>query len=512
MPEPEARNSAAPEHDLRPLLDQELSRLGDKYRVALVLCDLEGRTRRDVAQQLGIPLGTLSGQLTTARRLLARRLARRGLVISAGALTAALSPRAASAGVSAPLVARVVQSATALAAGQAATAVVAAPVAALAEGVLKAMWIEKLKLTTALLVMAAILVGAVLLAQHPSVGRPLAILAGGENLPANGMMFGEPRVLELGDRGRRLAWSPDGKTLAVATIVESLFRRKSSAVRLWDVDAGQVRQTLAESPGGGLAFQSVAFSPDGKSIAGTVTEEVVRPGSREIRDVIKLWDARTLALQRRFEGESQLVCVAFSPDGRQVAGANPSQKTIGVWNVGTGTRARRLSTGEAQPWSVAFAPDDKTLVVGGQLTGGSGQIQVWDARAWKLKHVWKQAFYVNRVAFSLDGKMIAACGGGELVEVWSVEKADRLLSVKGNRRGQRTLAFSPDGRTVAAGAPDGKIRLWDVRTGTLQQTLEGHDDEVHAIAFSPDGKTLASTSQDQTVRLWPLVRRGAKAR
>src|SRR5262249_27358870 len=80
---------AAPEQalwrDLRPGLDQELRRLPGKYRAAIVLCDLEGKTRKDVAQQLGVPEGTLSGWLTRGRSMLAKRLARRGLAVSGGA-------------------------------------------------------------------------------------------------------------------------------------------------------------------------------------------------------------------------------------------------------------------------------------------------------------------------------------------------------------------------------------------------------------------------------------------
>ncbi len=77
MPEP-AMPEAAADGDLRLLLDRELSQLPDKYRVPIVLCDLEGRTRKEVARQLGVPESTVSGRLTTARRLLARRWRARG--------------------------------------------------------------------------------------------------------------------------------------------------------------------------------------------------------------------------------------------------------------------------------------------------------------------------------------------------------------------------------------------------------------------------------------------------
>src|SRR5262249_27053858 len=94
MPEPQALEQDTWK-DLRPLLDQELSRLPDKYRAAIVLCDLEGKTRQHGARQLGLPEGTLAGRLTRGRAMLARRLARRGLAASGAALAAVFAQEAA---------------------------------------------------------------------------------------------------------------------------------------------------------------------------------------------------------------------------------------------------------------------------------------------------------------------------------------------------------------------------------------------------------------------------------
>src|SRR5262249_14162267 len=83
--------------DLQPLLDQELSRLPDKYRVAIVLCDLEGKTRKEAAGQLAVPEGTLAARLARGRGMLAKRLARRGLAVSGGLLAAVFVQNAVSA-------------------------------------------------------------------------------------------------------------------------------------------------------------------------------------------------------------------------------------------------------------------------------------------------------------------------------------------------------------------------------------------------------------------------------
>jgi RNA polymerase sigma factor (sigma-70 family) len=139
-------------HDLEERLDHELSRLPDKYRAPVLLCDLEGKPRREAARQLGVAEGTLSSRLARARRLLAQRLSRRGRTLSAGALAVLLSREAVSAAVPAPLLTTTVKAATLLAAGQAAAAVVSAQVAALTEGVLKAMLLSKLKTVMAVVV------------------------------------------------------------------------------------------------------------------------------------------------------------------------------------------------------------------------------------------------------------------------------------------------------------------------------------------------------------------------
>ena len=146
--------------DVQPLLDQELSHLPNIYRAVVVLCDLEGRTRKEVARQLGVPEGTVAGRLARARSLLAKRLSRRGVAFSGGAL-AALVQNVAPAGVPDSVVASTIKAASLLAAGKAATSgAISVKVAALTEGVMKAMLFTKLKIATVMLLVAGVALSA----------------------------------------------------------------------------------------------------------------------------------------------------------------------------------------------------------------------------------------------------------------------------------------------------------------------------------------------------------------
>jgi RNA polymerase sigma-70 factor (ECF subfamily) len=118
LPEPPARETA-PWHDLRPLLDQELACLPSYYRAAVVLCDLEGKTHQQAARHLGWPVGTLVSRLSRGRRILAKRLTRRGLVLTGATLAALLSQNVSSAYLLTSLVSSTVQAGSPFGAGQA---------------------------------------------------------------------------------------------------------------------------------------------------------------------------------------------------------------------------------------------------------------------------------------------------------------------------------------------------------------------------------------------------------
>jgi RNA polymerase sigma factor (sigma-70 family) len=158
MPEPtvaEIRDA-----DWHSVLDEELSRLPDHSRHVIVLCDLEGMTRKEAARQLGIPEGSVASRLARARVLLAKQLTRRGVVFAGGSVAAVLAAGSASASAPPALVASTIEAANLVATGRTA-GVVSAKVAALTEGVVKAMFVTRIKSVLAVMLVVAALAGAV---------------------------------------------------------------------------------------------------------------------------------------------------------------------------------------------------------------------------------------------------------------------------------------------------------------------------------------------------------------
>jgi RNA polymerase sigma factor (sigma-70 family) len=143
--------------DLQHVLDQELTRLPERYRAVVLLCDLEGKTRKEAARQLGVPEGTVAGWLSRARAMLAKRLTRRGILLSGGSLAALLVEYGAPANVPAAVASSTIHAATLFAAGPVATGVIPTPVVALTEGVLKTMLLKKLKIALVVLLATGII-------------------------------------------------------------------------------------------------------------------------------------------------------------------------------------------------------------------------------------------------------------------------------------------------------------------------------------------------------------------
>jgi RNA polymerase sigma factor (sigma-70 family) len=448
MPEPAV---AAPDHgsDLQPLLDQELSRLPAYYRVPIVLCDLEGKTRQEAARHLGWPEGTVAGRLARARTMLAKRLTRRGLVMSSVTLAAVLSQNAVSACVPTSVLYSTIKFTHLFAAGQATAGIISPNVAALTEGVLRTMLMAKLKTGMAiLLAVAAVAIGVV-------------------TISASSQGPVEATAVRVNN--------------TVSTVDQDDPTRDAPEPKLADTFQGHTDTVL-----------SATFSPDGMTLAS---------GSGD--NTIKLWDVATGKERATIQGHTQPVwSVVFSPDGKTLASGS-WDGTTKLWDVGTGKeRAKLLGPGGWAVSCVAFSPEGKVLA-----SGSEGKtIQLWDVATGKEGATLQgHTGWVRTVAFSPDGKQLASGGHDMTVRLWDVATGKEQAVLKGHTNAVWTVAFRPDGQTLASGSSDMTIILWDMATKKEQATLKGHRCGVQAVAYSPDAQTLASASGDQTIKLWDVT-------
>lgn len=298
------------------------------------------------------------------------------------------------------------------------------------------------------------------------------------------------RTLEGSANQLSVVFGRDGRTLFTAGIAGS-----DDGIKVWDVATGkELRRFEGASP--------IALSPDGKTLASA-------DGST-ISDV-RLWDVASGAPLRTLKGlHFQVNSIAFSPDGKTVAGGaqdNRAFSTAKLWNVETGATRHTLTVTVASGdvVSLAFSPDGKVLA-----TGDSRTARLWNvATGSQLSVVAQDHCCANSLSFSPDGKILAIGHKDDTIALRDVESGRDLRTLKGIG----PLVFAPDGKTLATGdqsAFEAKnaatIKLWDVASGTELRTLRGRPDNgVESVALSPDGRTVAAGLQGDNIKLRDIV-------
>ncbi|MFJ6079943.1 WD40 repeat domain-containing protein [Streptomyces sp. NPDC092369] len=149
--------------------------------------------------------------------------------------------------------------------------------------------------------------------------------------------------------------------------------------------------------------------------------------------------------------------------------------------------------------SVAFSPDGRDVAGGGQ----SRTTRLWHVPTGQLR--WKAPGRTpyTVLEFSPDGAVLATTRGDTVVHLKDARTGEDLRLLEGQEHVARAVTFAPDGRTPAS-AHDAVICLWDAETGDQLLALNAHTGPVECLAFSPDGRTLASGGHDRVIRLWDV--------
>jgi RNA polymerase sigma factor (sigma-70 family) len=488
--------------DLGPVLHEELARLPGWYREAIVLCDLRGVPRAEAAGQLGIPEGTLSSRLANGRKKLADRLARRGVALSAAAVPVALGEARAAPPVPDPLVSKT----CGLVADWAAGGAVPGAVAGLAKG--------GFPVRTTVLVgvmVTALAAGGVVLAgrqddppQPTDPPKPVVnAVAEAATVPpqkpdekAPGFTS-RPQLRRAADlpvsQVHDVAWSPDGKRLAVSGSRDAAKRSPPHVALVIGLpDAATVWPEIDLGKRGRL----VGFTPDGKRLITDVREYNLVSGFHQLR----YWEEEVAG------GEGVPGPAGPGP------GPGPGGSVRGVAQI------RTVDLDADQTHGYAFSADGKTFrTVYRQPTreGRPGVLEVREvsAETGRTRKTGFGLYEPDYVAYALsdDGKRLAKLSTDNQIALYDVDRGAKLWDrapkfdaiPRGTPEQNATVAFSPNGKRLAVTRGLGRPVVLNADTGDPLPPLEGAE-HVFTVAlrsgFSSDGRLLALTGTRYVAR------------
>ena len=357
-----------------------------------------------------------------------------------------------------------------------------------------------------------------------TLGNSLTVAIGQDGILATGDADGNILLWQVADGRqlltcqqqtgsiRSLAFSPDGTTLASSSDDQN--------VKLWNVSTGEWLKTWIGHTG---RVNCLCFSPDGRTLASGSDDYTVR-----------LWNVSSMQCLHILQEHTERVhTLTFSPDSCLLASGSEDQ-TVKLWDTNTGQSLRNFTGNSNWILAVAFVQlkrtrqDDssagfdseisvrlsahaevRTAVLQRGTSGQGDQGQGLPNPTREQDRNEAKDFGDTFDALAQDSQRdistwsaIASSSDDQNIKLWDINTGQCFLIFQGHTDSVWAAAFSPDGQILASSSDDQTIKLWQVSTGNCHKTLSGINSQVCSLAFSPDGQILASGNVKQTVHLW----------
>nr|WP_197501549.1 TIR domain-containing protein [Hyphomonas sp. Mor2] len=275
-----------------------------------------------------------------------------------------------------------------------------------------------------------------------------------------------------------VAFSPDGVQLAGTN--------GQNETVLWDVGSGEIKQTFSS---GNTLEGSFGFSADGTRLASSDWNAIL---------VVDVNSDELIAEIEPFDMSPYLI--AYSPDGKRVAGTEQGT-FIRVWDVETTQQMAEFKGHENSVLSMSFFPDSQRVASSSE----DRTVRIWNVETGEeLALLEGHQGAIEAVAVSPDGQQVASGSTDNTVRLWNPESKLSTTMLIGHSDDISLITYAPSGRQVATAARDKTVRIWDTETGVQITKLAGYDNDIKAMAFSADGRDFYTVTTDDRVFVWQV--------